>query len=156
MPDAQGNLTKDERTTPLGLYHYAVSYEAAARVLMAGLTRDMATHPSAPTNHLLEHSIELYLKAFLRLNGVSLERLKNEFGHAIPKLFLEFIKLGGPSTDHDVGVTSFLTPAYIFAERYIVVGAYPDIGTDNIAKTAANLHAVVRDAIRASGEYCSD
>lgn len=156
MLNVQAKPASDERTTPSGLYHYAMSYESAARLLHGALDREAASHASAPANHLLTHAIELYLKAFLRLSGATLDELRLEFGHDIPKLAKEFAKKGGTVTKGDLAVFAYLTPANTFAARHILVGAYVDVGANNLAKTAANLHGIVRDAIRASGTHCMD
>jgi hypothetical protein len=154
MPDEQGNLTPDERTTALGLYNYAGSYHAAAQAVIESDDMDLATHRDAPANHLITHAIELYLKAFLRLKGASLHELKFDFGHAIPKLASAFEDRGGQLTDHDRAVFRYLTPENVFGARYLITGYYREAGTANLGKTAVNLRAVVFRAIRATGEFC--
>jgi hypothetical protein len=62
-----------DRRAPLGYLNYAVSYHAAADLVFSeGIE---ATHPDAPTTFLYGQAAELYLKAFLRLNGDSATRL---------------------------------------------------------------------------------
>jgi hypothetical protein len=68
---------KIDRHSPLGYYNYAASY-----VVGEGLE---ATHPSAPTTAMYCHAMELYLKSFLRLHGVSAMRL-GWIGHDFRKL----------------------------------------------------------------------
>jgi hypothetical protein len=64
---------KIDRRSALGYLNYAVSYHAAADLVFSeGIE---ATHPDAPTIFLYGQAAELYLKAFLRLNGDSSTRL---------------------------------------------------------------------------------
>ena len=68
----------DDLTTPIGLFNYAHSYFASAKKLSE--SEPKCTHPSAPINYLFAHSIELYLKSFLRQQNITVEKLK-EFSH---------------------------------------------------------------------------
>ena len=71
-------MTREDRTTDIGLYHYARSYRAAADHLR---TVDLdVTHPRAPISFLYFHAVELYLKSFLRLHGLSVSKLQ-DIGH---------------------------------------------------------------------------
>jgi hypothetical protein len=62
-------MNRKELTTALGLFNYALSYRAAADKLQICKVR--ATHPHAPVPFAYYHSLELYLKAFLRAHGLS-------------------------------------------------------------------------------------
>src|SRR5260221_7125218 len=62
-------MNRKELTTPLGFFNYALSYRAAADKLRICKLR--ATHPHAPVLFIYYHSVELYLKAFLRAHGLS-------------------------------------------------------------------------------------
>ena len=73
------------RTTPIGLYHYAYSYAASASALSK--LKVKANHADAPVRFLYTHAIELYLKAFLLTQGLTVKRLGGrEFGHNIDRL----------------------------------------------------------------------
>jgi hypothetical protein len=64
--------------TPLGFYNFAVSYhEGGDLIADRGLK---ATHPESVAMFLYYHAIELYLKSFLRLQGVTAKRLR-KIGH---------------------------------------------------------------------------
>jgi hypothetical protein len=153
MPDQNGNLTPDERTTPLGLYHFAVTYEAAANTLVDNFDRDRVTHADSPVGHLFTHAIELYLKAYLRLKGATLDDLKSRLGHNIPKLGAEFAATGGHLDDEDRKVFDLLTPENVFGARYIVVGAFSHATTARLGRTAKSLHETVKAALRDAKVY---
>src|SRR5262245_17970119 len=67
-------MSDDDRTTPFGLFNYARSYWQSAVHLHQAAVK--VTHPDAPITLLLAHAIELYIKGFLRLQGLSAEDLK--------------------------------------------------------------------------------
>lgn len=76
--------TEDDRTTAVGLYHYARSYHDCTKVLEAAQVR--TTHKDAPVSFLYFHAIELFLKAFLRLHGHTVEELEKRFRHDIKRM----------------------------------------------------------------------
>lgn len=82
----------DDRTTPLGLFHYAKSYAKSA-VQLNELNIDV-THPDAPIRFLFSHAIELYLKSYLLTKGMTVDELRNKYGHKISKLFAGAIEHG--------------------------------------------------------------
>jgi len=75
--------TNDDRTTALGLFNYARSYRSSGDYLLAAKLK--LTHPSAPMSFLFYHAIELYLKAHLRSQNLSVVQLK-KIGHNIKEL----------------------------------------------------------------------
>jgi hypothetical protein len=77
-------MNRKELTTPLGFFNYALSYRAAADKLRICKLR--AIFPHAPVLFTYYHSIELYLKAFLRAHRMSVESLQNDIGHDFKKL----------------------------------------------------------------------
>lgn len=92
-----GELTKDERTTAVGLARYAYEYLAAARLV----DRDAADrHPGQPISpvpayFLALHGIELTLKAYLRYKGLSVKELSSKsFGHDIHALHRKAKEMG--------------------------------------------------------------
>jgi hypothetical protein len=150
---SDGRLSRDERTTPIGLYHFADSYRAAAIILSREFAGNLATHPDVPQEFLLIHSIELYLKSYLRLKGYSLDQIKNELGHSYSKLAEHFEKHGGSLNDHDRAVIELLTPENVFGTRYIVVGAARVATKEGLVLCANHLHEIVRDALKAAGGF---
>jgi len=113
-------ITDDERTNAVGLFNTARSYWRSAEYLSAAQLK--LSHPEAPVTFLFCHSIELYLKAFLRAKGCSLIELK-KWGHNVAKLADEAtarqINLDGPTRE----TVSHITEADVALEaRYIVTG----------------------------------
>ena len=82
----------NDATTPVGLFHYAVSYAKSA-VKLSELDIDV-THPDAPIRFLFSHAVELYLKSFLLAKGKTVDQLRNEYGHKISKLLAGAIENG--------------------------------------------------------------
>lgn len=83
----------NERTTATGLFNFADSYRAGALQLIQAPPRDMRFED--PIEFLTLHAIELYLKAFLRSEGVSVWRLRGrKLGHDISALCRECEALG--------------------------------------------------------------
>jgi len=148
-------ITKDDRTTDVGLYHFAQSYRLAADFLENGPDRPHSTHPEEPRDFLYIHAIELYLKAFLRLQGKTVDDLK-AIGHDIPKL-AKLVAGYGVILDVQVGgILELLTFENVFGARYIVTGYYHRASTAGLKHAAAELHAIVRAALRDSGRVCGD
>jgi hypothetical protein len=150
-----GKLTEDDRTSEVGLYHFARSYRAAADCLDPGPDKQSSTHPDAPRDFLYIHSIELYLKAFLRLNGLGVKSLKS-LGHDIPALGKETAERG-LVFDTDTGrVITLLNGDNVFGARYIKTGAYHRPTTAGLKQAAEYLHRHVRVALRDRGRLCAD
>jgi hypothetical protein len=72
---------------------------------------------------LLAHAVELYLKAFLRLKGLSVKDLKTSFGHDFRKLVEEAQARGLQFDDEDKEVAAILTEQESIRRfRYIETG----------------------------------
>jgi hypothetical protein len=147
--------TDDERTTEVGLYHYARSYRAAADYLDPGPSKVASTHPDAPRDFLYIHAIELYLKAFLRLNGSGVKFLKSQ-SHDIPSLGNLAAKKGLIFDTDTHRVITLLSRDNVFGVRYIRTGAYHRPTTAGLKLTAENLHRGVSTALKERGRLCAD
>ena len=113
----------DDRTTPFGLFNYARSYWQSAVHLHDAKVK--VTHPDAAITLLLAHAVELYIKAYLRLQGLSAEDLKTSFGHDFRKLVEEGQARGLHFDDEDKEVAAILTEQEsIRRSRYIETGSY--------------------------------
>jgi hypothetical protein len=133
---------------PIGV-SIAASYGAVADLLANQAFK--VTHPGDPISFLHYHAIELYLKAFLRLQKVSMSKLRS-IGH-------DFIKLGirchhkGLVIDSKTNETLELpTESDAWARaRYLEVGmlAVPDI--DELGRTRQRLHKSGGEALAAAG-----
>lgn len=115
-----------ERTTSLGLWHYASEYIEATELVAP---KDNSVNRLAPSYHLLGHAIELVLKAFLRAKGFSLTRLKRRIGHDLDCALeeaerLELAKyISSDVHDRFACVVSMLAPYHLSHEfRYIQAG----------------------------------
>lgn len=140
----------DGRTTPTGLYHYAVSYHAAAGAVAASGLK--ATHPEAPITFNYYHAIELYLKAFLRLNGLSVKQL-SRVGHNIQRL-AEMAKAQGMFfEDEDDDVIAHMTHDNVIGARYIKTGAFRRATIEALERTCNSFRISVRDALLESGVH---
>jgi hypothetical protein len=122
----------------------------AADYLEHGPTRRESTHPDQPRDFLYIHAIELYLKAFLRLQGLTLNKLK-KISHDVPKLARQAFKYGAVLDTDGSRVLELLTHANVFGARYIVTGAYRRPTSIGLQITAEQLHKIVRTALRDKG-----
>jgi hypothetical protein len=94
-------MDRRELTTSLGFFNFAGSYRAAAAKLRVCKLR--AEHPHSPILFAYYHSIELYLKAFLRGHGVSAGFLDDHVKHDVKKLCKLCVKRGLRLDDGDQG-----------------------------------------------------
>jgi hypothetical protein len=113
-------VDEDERTNALGLLNFAHSYWEAAVVLQN--TPRVATHQDSPRDYLYYHAIELYLKAYLRLNGYTVEQLR-KIGHSIHKLHEAAVEKGLSQVSEDATVIALIRDNYL-ESRYIRTGPF--------------------------------
>jgi hypothetical protein len=140
---------EDNRTTDVGLYHYAMSYHSSALALRKAAVK--ATHPEAPIRMLFSHSIELFLKAFLRFQGKSVRELRR-IGHDLAALAQLAQKDGLHFDDENLEVIAVLSENNgPLRARYIVAGCFQEVATQALARTARSLHDSVRQALRGAG-----
>lgn len=115
-------LTPEERTTEIGLFHFARSYWRSAEQLRA--SKPDVTHPDAPILFLFYHAIELYLKAFARNAGYDLKRLKN-ISHRIAEAGQAAQKEGLELTPDDFELLRLIDSSdNVVRTRYITTGAH--------------------------------
>lgn len=113
------NNQSDDRTTPVGMLHYAHSYAASAQWLDGAQVQ--ATHPDAPIKFNYTHAIELYLKAFLLQKGVTVQELRSrDLGHDTANLVERAVGLGLNVSQTQKDHISFFTDA--IRDRYIETG----------------------------------
>lgn len=131
---------EDDRTTVLGLFHYAHSYASAAVALAQQHFR--STHPEAPTRFLLAHSLELYLKAFLRLRGLTVVQLKaRKLGHNFDSLANEAVRLGLTLSLENKQILSMMNDA--INDRYIVTGRRSVLPVERLMQLCKELNLVI-------------
>lgn len=141
-----GQIDKDERTNALGLFNYARSYWRSGEALMN--VKLKATHPHAPMSFLFYHAIELYLKAYLRACGKSVNDLKG-IGHSILKLETVAEKEGLQVPNDDREVLRIMDgDDNITRSRYIVTGAMTASSEDTLWRTCKSLDELVGSELR--------
>jgi HEPN domain-containing protein len=142
-------FTEDDRTTALGLFNYARSYRASADCLLQN--RLKVPHPHAPVSFLYYHAIELYLKAHLRSQGLTVAQLR-KVGHNVGKLAGEVQARGLVLDDEDKEVLQSMSEAdNVIRSRYIQTGAYTRPEEEALSRTCAALEEQVAGAFAKSG-----
>jgi hypothetical protein len=141
---------EDERTTPIGLFNFAHSYWRSAVALQGIKVR--ATSPDQPVSFLYIHALELYLKAFLLVNGVSLQDLRSrKYGHKICCLSEKARTLGFEFDELDTEILSIIACIDIIEFRYIVAG-YKTLPThEALDATCRNFHIQAERGLHAKG-----
>jgi hypothetical protein len=139
-------MTEDERTTALGLFHFAHSYAASAACLRRSPVR--ASHADAPIRFLYSHAIELYLKSFLRMHGLTVAELKSrELGHKTSVLAEKAMSLGLVINSTHRAQIDFVDSAIL--DRYILVGARATIDDDAFHSLCSYLNESIGSQIYA-------
>lgn len=139
-------MDKEERTNAMGLFSFAHSYWEAASVLQN--TPRCATHPDSPRDYLYYHSIELYLKSYLRLKGYTLEKLR-KIGHGIPSLHKEAISVGLSDDVQSHGIIASIGKNYLPA-RYIESGFFTRPRPEALWGVCYVLHAEIEPQVNAA------
>jgi hypothetical protein len=115
--------------------------------------RALITHPIAPVTLLLAHAIELYIKSYLRLQGLSAEDLKKKFGHDFRELLAEASSRGLLFDVEDKEVAAVLTEQEsIRHSRYIETGSLRRPSLDALSRTCRSLDETVSTALKEAGE----
>jgi hypothetical protein len=110
-----------ELVTSLGFFNFAATYAAAADKLRTCKVR--GTHPHSPILFLYYHSIELYLKAFLRSHGCSVAEL-GRIGHKFGSLRDRSQKHGLALKEKTIQVLDIVAQPGVWIEtRYLQVGS---------------------------------
>lgn len=140
----------DDRTNPLGLFHFARSYWQSGVILHQAHAK--VTHRDAPVTLLLAHAFELYLKAFLRLQGLSVNEVKTGFGHDFRKLVGEAEARGLRFDDDDKEVAQILTEQEsIRRSRYIETGPSRRPTLRALSQTCYSLDKSLSQVLKAAG-----
>jgi hypothetical protein len=113
--------------------------------------------PDAPITLLLAHAVELYIKAFLRLQGLSVNDLKTGFGHDFRKLVEEGQARGLHFGDDDKAMAAILTEQEsIRRSRYIETGLYTKPSLRALSATCNSLDRSVAAALAQAGHRVKD
>jgi hypothetical protein len=145
----QQSTDADDRTNPLGLFNFADAYRDAADFLAVGHAK--ALRFDDPIRYLFYHSIELYLKAFLRQHGLTVVQMR-DLGHGFAGLRAACTERGLWLTEEDCEVFDLIAAKgnYIRA-RYIETGFMKVAAIEALSRTAASLAEMVGSYLRAEG-----
>lgn len=137
---------EESRTTAMGLYNTACSYHLAARELEK---LDLGgTHPAMPVRLLYFHTIELFLKSFLRLTHSVAQLSSRDFGHKLPALAKAAMDNKLFITKKDLAVIIVCDLDLVFGARYIKTGHYVWPHTGDLLAVCNNLRKRVRGKLR--------
>jgi hypothetical protein len=149
MNDPMTAAAQIDRTTALGLFNTGRSFWRSAEQLRASPPK--VTHPEAPQTFLFCHSIELYLKAFLRAAGRSVDDLKR-IGHRISKLGMEAAMAGLALSPEHAELLVHIDEADVAIEaRYIVTGFKQQPAPEALASLCAALDQTVGASLSRQG-----
>jgi len=141
-----------ERITSIGLYRYAGSYSGCANAL-AHVKPKGVTHLDEPISFFY-HSIELYLKVYLRLKGHTAKELASrKFGHNFGAPTGRAEELGLVLNKSDKAVLEFMRDTdAVPRARYIKVGAASRVAHQALLRTSRCLRQSVGEALLEAGE----
>ena len=112
---------EDERTTAVGLFHFAEAYRTCAEALMRKPPRSLRFED--PMWLLAFHSLELYLKAYLRHHGVTPKKLRLEYRHRMVKLWDEAAAFGLTCQLDPRPMLDVMDKGELLSLRYILTGS---------------------------------
>ncbi len=141
-----GKITEDDRVSWRGLYNYAEAYGRAADALAENLSGVWA---EAPVKMLYFHAVELYLKCFLRHQGVTVAELKaSRLSHKLKNIadaaIARGLSISPESTDlmHDAQLLDEVIEA-----RYLRNRLRPALSVEQIKQLKHDIQATVRAVI---------
>ena len=141
----------ETRVTPLSLYLRGHAFWDAAQKLYD--PKERAGLASEPVLTLWYHGIELTLKSFLRLHGVSIEKLE-DLGHNLVKLANKAEKLGLPLTEEDHQVCKIARDNdAIIRARYPETGFYQRPSEEALINTGIRLIGEVHARLDQAGVF---
>ncbi len=139
--------------TPIGTFNYAHSFWGAACALYSKEWETSETHPSSPMEFLYWHAIELFLKAYLRADGVPEDQLKGgKFGHKVLTLAQESVRRGLPLSTHAMEVISYMPSHDDMIElRYLKVGSKTVPDHEEVDTACCTVYCLVADELDRRG-----
>jgi hypothetical protein len=142
-------MEKNDRKKLLGLFNFAEAYRDAADFLAVGHAKALPFHD--PIRYLFYHSIELYLKTFLRQHGLTVAQIR-ELGHGFAVLRDTCVGRGLWLAEEDCEVLELIAAKgnYI-RSRYIETGTMRVATIEALSRTAASLAETVGGQLKADG-----
>lgn len=137
----------NNRTTAVGLYHYAESYRDSADMLEAHPPEGLIF--ADPIRFLYFHAIELYLKAFLRSEGISVRALKQHpYGHDLAALHQACAERGLRLPEDAAAVFGFISAVDPMEARYIRTGATTRYEPEALRKFTGTIREAVANHLK--------
>ncbi len=157
------DVQRPERAQPIGVFLYAESFLRSAQALSA--CREDGTLSlrfEDPIYYLYTHSVELFLKSFLRAKGYSEAKLSlKPYGHDLSNLWLESINCGlAPHPvkraimEQTIEILAPFATSYEF--RYLATGAKTIPTLDALGEAATYFMDAVKPICLASLQNAVD
>jgi HEPN domain-containing protein len=126
------------------MFHYAHAYAASAMTLNeVGVD---TIHADAPVRFLFSHAIELYLKAYLLLKGLTVDELRSRaLGHNLKKLASKSVKLGLSVSNEQRKWIVLANEAIL--DRYIETGSRTVLLPESLSEICQSLHEQIGSAV---------
>ena len=109
-----------------------------------------------PVLLLYFHTIELFLKSFLRLTHSVAQLSSREFGHKLPELAKAAKESKLVIIKKDMAVISMCDLDLVFGTRYVKTGYYRRPGTTDLLAACDRLRKRVRSKLRRNGVMVRD
>lgn len=147
-------VDREGRTTPIGLLLFARAYAEAGVHLNQQEARLTEGHRGAPVQFLLMHSIELYLKSFLRLRGFTPKQLEKKLGHKFAKIAKEAEACGLVFNDEERYVIDAMEHTRAWTRsRYIETGFATSATPEALIRTCLSFDESVSAALKQEGHH---
>jgi hypothetical protein len=141
--------------TPLGWFNLAHAYLFDAATLYKAEERPRRWHYEAPVHFLYFHAIELFLKAYLRTQGVTDQELRLQHGHHLKNLIDEAEARRMPVTKriHRVRLFQMADEAkdQPIRSRYLRTGPATILPVVRLHEAARDLQGIVESALHRAG-----
>lgn len=149
-PTPEELAAEEQESAPSGVFNFAETYRKAAEALRE--TKFRATHRESPILFLYYHAIELYLKAFIRANGIHAYDLRVKYRHGIGQLSGKAAKLGLQFRKEEEAIIQHMsTTSDVIESRYLATGVRPRIDLRVLDRTCASLRVSVAKELKAKG-----
>lgn len=143
-PSVAEQSEMDRRTTDIGLFNFAENYLLCGKTLTGQKIEGLRF--ADPIFYNLYHSIELFLKSYLRNKGIGAYELSDKYGHNLEKLYNKANTFGLTLEQKDVDrIKHFKAHQLVIESRYISTGSKQIVPLEGVLGTAER----VRNAVQA-------
>ena len=150
MKASNNDATLEKRRTALGTFNFAESFRHSADRLRISKLKRIPF--DAPVRFLYYHSIELYLKSYLRSHGISAAYIKSKYQHRFRKLEKACAKYGLKLDDEDHDVIERIDGDNYWDARYLTTGSKTFGDLCALARTSDSLAQFGFERLRIMGE----